>query len=108
MADREKVAKAVASCFDYWLDQHGWLHPAELENVRQIKADALALLKEQKPSEWVATEDIAFYGIRNGEAQYRKHYTYRCRECGRGSAIKEKYCPSCGAKMQGSVNADRL
>lgn len=47
MPDRERVIRAVDSCFDYWLDQHRNLHPLELETVRQFKAEALALLKEQ-------------------------------------------------------------
>lgn len=47
MPDREKIIRAVDSCFDYWLDQHRCIHPLELEKVRQIKADALAMLKEQ-------------------------------------------------------------
>lgn len=51
MPDREKVIRAVDSCFDYWLDKNRYLHPLELEDVRQIKADALALLKEQESVE---------------------------------------------------------
>lgn len=47
MIDREKVIRAVDSCFDYWLDKHRCLRPLELEDVRQLKADAIALLKEQ-------------------------------------------------------------
>ena len=48
MTDREIVIRAVDSCFDFWLDANRYLHPLELENVRQIKADAIALLKEQE------------------------------------------------------------
>ena len=48
MIDREKVIRAVDSCFDYWLDQHEDLHQLELETVRQRKAEAIALLKEQE------------------------------------------------------------
>ena len=48
MIDREKVTRAVDSCFDYWLEQHRCLLPLELEAVRQLKTDALTLLKEQE------------------------------------------------------------
>lgn len=48
MTDREKVIRAVDSIFDYWLVQHRCLHSLELENVRQLKADAIDLLKEQE------------------------------------------------------------
>ena len=30
--------------------------------------------------------------------------TYRCGLCGRGTAVKSNYCPSCGAKMDGGDN----
>ena len=46
--DREKAIRAVDSCFDYWLDHNKYLHPLELETVRQRKADALAMLKEHE------------------------------------------------------------
>ena len=48
MPDREKVIRAVDSCFNYWLEQHRCLHPLHLENVRQFKADALSMLKKQE------------------------------------------------------------
>lgn len=51
MADREKVIRAVDSCFNYWLEQHRCLNPLELENVRQFKADAISILKEQELKE---------------------------------------------------------
>ena len=37
----------------------------------------------------------------------REKRAYRCSECGRKSAIKENYCPNCGAKMdeEGKENA---
>lgn len=47
MTDREKVIRAVDTCFDDWLERHRWLRPSDLENVRRVKADALSLLKEQ-------------------------------------------------------------
>lgn len=45
--DREKVIRAVDSCFDYWLDKHVYLRQSELDHVQQFRADALILLKEQ-------------------------------------------------------------
>lgn len=49
MIDREKVIRAVDACFDYWLVQHEGLYLSELKNVQQLKADTIALLKEQEP-----------------------------------------------------------
>lgn len=48
MPDSEKVIRAVDSCFDYWLDQHRYIHPSEFETVRRRKAEAIAMLKEQQ------------------------------------------------------------
>lgn len=90
--DREKVIRAVDSCFDYWLDQNKYLHPLELEHVRQIKADALTLLKEQdaKTGYWIdTTKVIGFPRV-------------QCSVCGsEQGAIWMDYCPICGAKMKG-------
>ena len=92
MPDREKVIRAVDSCFDYWLDQHRYIHPLELDHVRQIKADALAMLKEQevKTGHWIdTTKVIGFPRV-------------QCSVCGSGQgAIWMDYCPICGAKMEG-------
>lgn len=42
----------------------------------------------------------AFYGLDDfGEPIYRDAAFYRCSICSRKSAIKEKFCPSCGAMM---------
>ena len=45
--DREKVIRAVETCFDDWLDRHSNLHPLELDKVKQMKDDAITMLKEQ-------------------------------------------------------------
>lgn len=66
MADREKVIRAVDSCFDYWLDKHGYLSQLELERVRQIKADALALLKAQDATK-TCCRDCEYYGACHDE-----------------------------------------
>ena len=84
--EREKVIRAVDSCFDYWLEQHRYLNPLELEKVRQFKADALALLKEQ-------------------EAVEPKHNPlsptdWFCGKCGMCISRFHNYCPSCGQEVR--------
>ena len=85
--DREKVIRAVESCFDYWLVQHRCLHPLELENVQELKADTLALLKEQEAVR-ITTDYVDGFGnpIANCPScksrlfwSSNKHY---CGECG--------------------------
>lgn len=47
MADREKIIRAVATCFDSWIDKHRNMG-LDLQTVEQMKRDALELLNEQK------------------------------------------------------------
>lgn len=96
MTDREKVVRAVETCFDSWIDKHRNMR-IDLQAVEQMKHDALELLKEQK-SEWLEDSDPGQeYGT-----------TWACAEC--GCSIHEhtvwnpyragfKFCPFCGDRM---------
>lgn len=96
MSDREKVVRAVETCFDSWIDGHRNMG-LDLQAVKQMKHDALDLLKEQK-SEWLEDSDPGQeYGT-----------TWACRRCMHsihkpfvwnpyGSGYK--YCTFCGRKM---------
>lgn len=118
--DRERVIRAVDSCFDYWLDQHRNLHPLELETVRQFKAEAIALLKEQeKPNGKCVNEcecwDSAYErgkqdALKEQEARWISVPHKRARICSHCEADEPykfadddaevyEYCPHCGAKM---------
>lgn len=88
MVDREKVIRAVGSCFDYWLDKHGYLSQLELERVRQIKADALAILKEP---EAVEPEIQTGSGV---------SWWYICGKCKTALNPKDKYCSRCGREVK--------
>ena len=90
MADREKVIRAVDSCFDYWLDQHRCLNPLELEHVRQYKADALAMLKEQEPQ----------LVLNIGEQIFCKSGS--CPKCGKmlNTTCNKRYCGDCGQAVK--------
>lgn len=49
---------------------------------------------------WKGYTKSAFCGIDDfGEPVYRDATFYCCSKCNRKSAIKEKFCPNCGAKM---------
>ena len=96
MVDREKIIKAVETCFDSWIDKHRNMG-LDLQAVEQMKHDALELLKEQK-SEWLEDSDPGQeYGT-----------TWACRKC-MHSIHKPyvwnpydsgyKYCPFCGDRM---------
>lgn len=45
MSDREKIVRAVETCFDSWIDKHRNMG-LDLDIVTQLKQDALELLKE--------------------------------------------------------------
>jgi hypothetical protein len=86
MTDREKVISAVDTCFEDWLERHRYLSPLDLENVRQLKADALALLKEQKTGHWISG------------CSMRQQWV-KCDICGTTQTHCWPYCPNCGAAM---------
>lgn len=49
---------------------------------------------------WKGWITPAFYGLDDfGDPIYRDAIFYRCSICGRKSAIKENFCPNCGAKL---------
>ena len=92
--DREKVIKAVDSCFDYWLDQHRYLDPLELEPVRQRKAEALALLKEQE-----AVEPIKMQRMDDNFSFFVPYYL--CGNCKYELVGKDvMFCSHCGKSVK--------
>ena len=48
MPDREKVIRAVETCFDSWIDKHRDMG-LDVHGVERLKREALELLKEQEP-----------------------------------------------------------
>lgn len=65
--------------------------------VRDFPAADVAPVVHGRWEGWITP---AFYGLDDfGEPIYRDATFYRCSICSRKSAIKEKFCPSCGAKM---------
>lgn len=79
MTDRDIVIRSVESCFDYWLDQHRCLHPLELDDVRQMKSDAIALLKEREAVKPTWSRGKPFCGA----CGLRIHGGKFCSECGK-------------------------
>ena len=54
---------------------------------------------------WEKYTDDKFMGYgADGRIRYRKVYSYKCSKCWNYTAVKHKYCPNCGAKMDGDGN----
>lgn len=96
MTDREKVITAVDSCFDYWLEQHRWLDPLKLENVRQFKADALTMLKEQEPV-LLENQHKPYGHFINANSPWIS----RCPRCGKKvEGRQSRFCKYCGLAVK--------
>lgn len=42
----------------------------------------------------------------NGDPEYKYHNEYVCSICRRRTIVKENFCPTCGAKMDGERRDD--
>ena len=88
--NREKIIKGVHDARRY-LEDREWVDKSVGVHIDALN-DALALLKEQevKTGHWIDTTNII--GFPRCE----------CSECNsEAGAIWMKYCPNCGAKMEG-------
>ena len=110
MIDREKVIKALELEIRYRDTWQCALHCPYYSNTEctcytQVAIDALELLKEQQPKrgQWVRLTGMA-------PPEYHGHKI--CSLCESmapydplhmGREILPKYCPGCGAKMEGEV-----
>lgn len=86
MADREKVVRAVETCFDSWIDKHRY-KGLDLNEVVRMKRDALELLRAQEPVKPTWRQGFAF-----------------CGNCGRQFNRGFKYCPDCGKGVDWSAS----
>ena len=64
--------------------------------------EVMALIKAgPKQGRWEVETKAYWTGKfeENGDPEYKPYPIYHCSECGRATISREKYCPTCGAKM---------
>lgn len=89
---REQVLKLLESA-QAWNWSMNTLHG----EIQALPAEDVVPVVHGRWEGWITP---AFYGLDDfGEPIYRDATFYRCSICSRKSAIKEKFCPSCGAMM---------
>lgn len=70
--------------------------------LRKLPAADVAPVRHGR---WKGFSHSKWYGFDSlGEPIYRDGVLYCCSECNRRSIIQTKYCPNCGAVMDGDKN----
>lgn len=71
-----------------------------LYEIQDVLEGLPSVTPTPKPGRWKEFAHSAYHGVDEyGEPIWRKVNVYHCNKCNRRTVIKEKYCPSCGAKM---------
>lgn len=95
--ERESILNAIKKASNLYVDKQGLYLSCEL--IAEIPAAGVQPVKHGR---WKGYITSAFYGCDDeGEPIYRDANFNVCSECGRKTVVKEKFCPNCGAKMDG-------
>lgn len=74
-----------------------WASSAE-EAVMSVRRIPVADVAPVRHGEWIGV-DTSYWRWYHDTARTVFSKSFRCSECGRKTIIREKFCPSCGAKM---------
>lgn len=98
MDDREKLVELLGRCA---FEECITIEPvAESRLTDYLIAHGVTI---REPGHWEGVVSTYWRWYPEG-ARAVNRVTYRCTRCGRGSAILENFCPSCGAPMKGESN----
>ena len=95
MPDREKVIRAVETCFDSWIDKHRDMG-LDLHNVERLKREALELLKEQEAVKPI----VDHYALPLTYTTVQFIEKYYCGICNEKITRNNVYCHKCGRKVK--------
>jgi len=109
MADIEKIIKGLKELSGFLFKEYGKAQAEEASiyyNRFLTVDDALVLLKEQeaKTGHWVSVNDADIVAIDNDGCPERACFCSECKKYLIASdeyAVYGRYCPFCGAKMEG-------
>ena len=72
-----------------------------ISDLKGMKAADVAPVRHGR---WEGYSHSRYCGIDDfGDPIYKDGVVYYCSECRRKTVIKERYCPNCGAKMDGGT-----
>ena len=96
MTDREKlialIQASVNGCDTYWAERI----------ADHLIANGVVV---REKGEWVGWHGDRLVGEDEYGMNIYRHYHYHsCRKCGRRTAVRENFCPNCGADMRKGEN----
>lgn len=102
MTDRGTIFHVIESLFEDWIENNKNIHPLAVENMKQLEADALAMLKEheaveQKTGHWIYLQYCANEGVYCSECHTKMFDRYPMKK------KLSQFCGRCGAKMEEQV-----
>ena len=104
LISRAAAIEGIDAMLRYYDEKTSPLHRRILTDIREglneIPAVDAAQVVHAYWKGWAATHWNKRYQD-NGDPEYVEHTYYSCSECRRRTVIREKYCPNCGAKMDG-------
>ena len=82
------------------------LHDCDSARAKMAICDLPAAdVAQVRNGQWEGYSHSRYCGIDDfGDPIYKDGVVYYCSECRRKTVIKERYCPSCGAKMDGGYD----
>lgn len=87
MTDRGTIFHVIESLFEDWIENNKNIHPLAAENMKQLEADALAMLKEQEAVSVVQREVMHLL-------------VWCCGSCGVPITSGDKFCRMCGKAVK--------